>query len=160
MSQPPSPTMPASTPCPCTSGAEVPPSPPPSPGASGSDGAGSCPPPPPPACVGRPPKRQCLENGKWCCPVGGCCKEMSPKSAAQHERIHTGERPFKCDVPGCGDSFTTSIGLTRHKMLHNNDRPFVCTAVDCEARFVQLGNLKMHVERNHTERAHQRTKKA
>jgi hypothetical protein len=44
-------------------------------------------------------------------------------------------------------------------MVHNNHRPFVCTAENCEARHVTVGNLKKHIERNHTEQAHQRRKK-
>jgi hypothetical protein len=44
-------------------------------------------------------------------------------------------------------------------MVHNNDRPHVCKADGCEARFVHPNHLKQHVERNHTERAHQRKKK-
>jgi hypothetical protein len=49
--------------------------------------------------------------------------------------------------------------LRHHKMVHNNDRPHVCTAVHCEARFVKSNDLKRHIERNHTEQAHQRKKK-
>jgi hypothetical protein len=43
--------------------------------------------------------------------------------------------------------------------VHNNDRPFVCTAESCEARYVKPDDLKKHIERNHTERAHQRRKR-
>jgi hypothetical protein len=74
-------------------------------------------------------------------------------------RTHTGERPFQCDVPGCDGAFKQRIDLTRHKMVHNNNRPFVCTVEGCEARYVKSNDLKEHVERNHTERAHQRRKK-
>jgi hypothetical protein len=44
-------------------------------------------------------------------------------------------------------------------MIHNNDRPYVCTAEHCEARFISGSKLKEHIERNHSERAHQRKKK-
>jgi hypothetical protein len=136
------------------------PSTPPSPGASGSDGGGSCPPPPlAPACEGRPRKRHRLENGKVLCRFEGCCKEAHPTSVVKHERIHAGERPFKCTVPDCGADFKEWRALEYHRMFHDNNRPYVCTAKGCSARFVQSSDLKRHFESNHTERAHQRRKR-
>jgi hypothetical protein len=44
-------------------------------------------------------------------------------------------------------------------MAHNNIRPYACTAENCEARFTHAGNLKTHIERNHSERGIQRRKK-
>ena len=85
--------------------------------------------------------------------------EVVPKKAAEHERTHTGERRFPCDVPGCGESFTQWANLRHHTMVHNNDRPHVCTAENCEARFVKANDLKRHFERNHSERGMQRRKK-
>lgn len=32
----------------------------------------------------------------------------------QHERTHTGERPFSCDRPNCGKSFATTTSLSIH----------------------------------------------
>jgi hypothetical protein len=76
-----------------------------------------------------------------------------------HERIHTGERPCKCTVPGCGATFTEWRPLKNHEMLHDNDLPYVCTAEGCDARFVTGFLLKRHFERNHSERGQQRRKK-
>jgi hypothetical protein len=84
---------------------------------------------------------------------------VHPNRATLHERIHTGERPFKCTVPDCGADFIEWRHLEDHKNRHNNIRPHGCTAEGCGARFVQSCELKAHVERNHTERAHQRKKK-
>jgi hypothetical protein len=92
-----------------------------------------------------------LENGKVLCRFEGCCKAVHPTSAAKHERIHTGEKPYKCSVPDCGAAFTEWKSLEHHRRAHENIRPCVCTAEGCHACFVHSGQLKAHVERNHSE---------
>ena len=36
-------------------------------------------------------------------------------------QVHEGEKPFKCDQPGCTRSFTSKAGLERHLNDHTGD---------------------------------------
>lgn len=48
------------------------------------------------------------------------CKRTFPreKSLQAHQRIHTGERPYRCTHPGCHKSFVQSGQLRTHQRLH------------------------------------------
>ena len=41
-------------------------------------------------------------------------------------RTHTGERPFACDVLGCGYTCSESKKLRVHMRTHTGERPFAC----------------------------------
>ncbi|XP_046591890.1 zinc finger protein 713-like [Neodiprion lecontei] len=65
-----------------------------------------------------------------------------------HIRIHTGERPFKCDEENCGKTFTRNEELTRHKRIHSGLRPYACES--CRKRFGRKDHLKKHTRTHET----------
>lgn len=56
--------------------------------------------------------------GKFQCHY--CMKRFSrPSSLRTHIHSHTGEKPFRCDVPGCGRCFSVHSNLRRHQKSHS-----------------------------------------
>lgn len=71
-----------------------------------------------------------------------------------HVRIHTGERPFRCNHSNCNKTFTRNEELTRHKLIHTGVRPHACTT--CGKRFGRKDHLKKHVRTHERKRAKKR----
>lgn len=75
------------------------------------------------------------------CPVEGCNKAFTRAyNLRSHQRTHTNERPFLCEV--CGKGFARQHDRKRHEKLHTNEKPFSCPG--CHKKFARMDALSRH----------------
>jgi hypothetical protein len=64
-----------------------------------------------------------------------------------HKRVHTGEKPYKCNI--CDRKFTNSCNVIKHKRVHTGEKPYICNFENCNKNFSDSGTLIKH-KRVHT----------
>ncbi|KAJ7502882.1 hypothetical protein B0H11DRAFT_1711385 [Mycena galericulata] len=84
---------------------------------------------------------------RYKCTHNGCDKAYSkPSRLEEHERSHSGKRPFICET--CSKSYLRESHLHAHARSHlpHSERPFVCSKPQCEKRFWTAQHLRVHTE--------------
>ena len=92
-------------------------------------------------------------NGQFIFKCQFCNRNLSSRqNLKEHLYIHTGERPYACKEPGCGETFRQGSLLSIHKRIHfevknSIEAPIVhkrCTYLKI-TKFLNMENNNFHL---------------
>ena len=56
--------------------------------------------------------------------------------------LKLGEKLYKCDK--CEKMYTNSANLSRHRRVHTGETPYACKVPGCDVKYRDLSSLKLH----------------
>lgn len=83
-------------------------------------------------------------QGTVCCI---CLKHLSSKqNLKQHLNIHSGEKPYVCNIAGCGHSYRHASQLSNHRLINHRSSIVVKREFDDFRAFIELVILALNKE--------------